>query len=1559
MEQEAGLGPGPHSASGRPGPGMAPAGSPADQSVLADFRAALLASAPPGELDGLDETAFASLAAAAFRTFQRRAPGTAAVHVGAGEGDAGQRRMLVVLVTDDMPFLVDSATGAVTAAGLEIHRLLHPVLAVSRDPAGMVTGIGGAALRESVIVMEVERAPARLRGELQATLESAYADVRAAVSDWQPMLAALRASARALNEYPPPVAPHVLSETIAFLDWIAADNFTFLAADAPEGKLGILRRRPLALPDVSALGPDRPVIVSKSVETATVHRLAPLDVLTVRRYDPEGRATGAARFAGLFTSSALSESPRRVPLVRRKVAEVTERLGYDPRGHAGKALAHVIETFPREELFQIDSDRLQVMAEGLLSLLDRPRPRLFARVDEATGQASVIVYVPRDLYAAELRQEVAAMLAEVLGGRVARYEVELRAEGLARVHYVLEAVRHPADEARLNAELARLTRGWHEALEAALAEVAGPVRAARLVLTHGKAFSLAYRSAFSPAEAARDILHLTELSTPEDRRVALFRRAGDPETSVRLKIYRLGEIIALSDAVPTLENFGFRVIEEAPFGLAGGRIGWIHDFRLELPAPPGDFAAFVARVEPALVAVLSGAQENDLFNALIPTVGLSAREANWLRAIFRYLRQTGASYGVQTAVDALKRNAAATRALIRLFRARLDPEADEAEAEAAAAGFEAALDAIGGIDDDRILRLFGGVVRAVLRTNAFAPAGLEALAFKLDSALVPGLPKPVPWREIWVHARRVEGIHLRGGPIARGGLRWSDRRDDFRTEVLGLVKAQMVKNAVIVPTGAKGGFYPKLLPDPSDRDAWLAEGAEAYRTFIRALLSVTDNIGPDGAVVPPEGVRRRDGDDPYLVVAADKGTATFSDLANAIAEERGFWLGDAFASGGSAGYDHKAMGITARGAWVCVERHFAELGIDVASDPVTVAGVGDMSGDVFGNGMLLSKAIRLVAAFDHRHIFLDPAPDPARAHAERLRLFRLPRSSWADYDPAALSPGGGVFPRTQKTIPLSPEVRALLAVEAEEMAPSELIAAILRAPVDLLWFGGIGTFVKAARESHAEVGDRANDAHRVNAEDVRARVIGEGANLAVTQRGRIAFAAAGGRINTDFIDNSAGVNTSDVEVNMKIALGAAERAGRLGRDERNALLRAMTGEVAALVLANNRAQTLALSVAEARGPAELSGQIRLMEVLEAGGLLDRLVETLPDAREVASRRLAGQGLTRPELSVLLAYAKIDLKAALVDSVVLADPLLEEELFGAFPEGMRARFAEEIRAHRLRREIIATRIANALVNEGGLTLAHGLAAELAAPLDRVAAAFLAARHLFDLPGLWAEIAGSGLPERQRLDLQVEAVAAARPLIADLMRRTGVDAPSRLIGRIGDGLRRIEARLDRLLRPEPRAQLERIRRRLLEAGVPHRLVGRIVTLHAMAGAVGVAALASDLGLEEAATAEAYTRLGEALLIDWARGAAAQLQPTDSWERLLASTVVRSFETVRLELIRRITPAGGDPLAAVETWLAAHEREAQALLAAMRQGRSSGPPTLAMLAHLAGLARHALAA
>jgi glutamate dehydrogenase len=893
--------------------------------------------------------------------------------------------------------------------------------------------------------------------------------------------------------------------------------------------------------------------------------------------------------------------------------------------------------------------------------------------------------------------------------------------------------------------------------------------------------------------------------------------------------------------------------------------------------------------------------------------------------------------------------------LIALFDARHDPAlaGDREAAEwAADHAIDRGLGNVAAIDEDRILRLFRGVVAATIRTNAYAESGREALAFKLDSGLVPGLPAPVPWREIWVYSPRVEGIHLRGGPVARGGLRWSDRRDDFRTEILGLMKAQVVKNAVIVPTGAKGGFYPKQLPPISDRDAWMKEGTESYRIFIRSLLSVTDNI-VEGKVVHPEKVTVRDGEDPYFVVAADKGTATFSDVANEIAVSRGFWLGDAFASGGSQGYDHKAMGITARGAWISVQRHFAEIGIDVQTQPIDVIGVGDMSGDVFGNGMLLSKAIRLVVAFDHRHIFFDPNPDPAASWEERNRLFNLPRSSWEDYDKALISAGGGVFPRSQKLIPLSAEVRMLLGVDAEEMDPATLINAILKAPGDLIWFGGIGTYIKAKSESNAEVGDPGNDAIRVNAAELRVRALGEGANLAITQAGRIEFAQAGGRINTDFIDNSAGVDCSDNEVNIKIPLNLEMAEGRLSFEDRNQLLAEMTDDVAAIVLEDNRLQTLALSIAERGGAAALPQLVRVAEILEESGRLNRAVEGLGTNEELLRRAHENQGLTRPELAVLLSMSKLALQAALEAGKITEDPTLTPLLCGAFPERMRERHGDAILNHRLRREIIATKIANRFVNRLGIIAPFSLTEEEGTSLGQAAAAFVAAERLFDMETLWSELDKADVAEQVRLELFQQASRGLQLHIADLLRATSLTTKiEEMVTTVRPGLERLNAAVHDLLRDEAQTHGAAQRARLVGLGAPEHIVDRIVRLYELDGAIGIATLGQRLGVDVIVLTRAYTKLGEALGLDWAQAEANRFAARDQWERLLTAGLARDFEQLRLEFLER--RRSEDPKETVDRWVAAQGPRIDQFKRTVDRARTSPVTTAPMLAQIATQAR-----
>ncbi|MCA3255555.1 MAG: NAD-glutamate dehydrogenase [Alphaproteobacteria bacterium] len=1542
-----------------------------------DLAAALFGAALPGELEGLTPDDAARIVEFVRDAAGTRAAGEPVVRLVPLEGAPGKRRMALAIVNDDMPFLVDSVSGALTAAGLRIDRLLHPVVRVARDAKGELKGVGEGSA-ESMIYVELERAPAKARTELVEALERVLADVRIAVADWPQMLGKLRAAATGLKRTAG--SREGVFEAADFLDWLADDHFTLLGyhgyafsggdalTPASEGGLGLLRADlPIwqtsaggAVPPAvrAALLSAEPMIVTKAGMISTVHRRANFDLIEVKRFAGDGTVTGVDRFIGLFTSNALGAAPADIPVLRRKVAAVTATLGFDPKGHAGKALAHVLDTLPKDELLQLDAPALARMALGLLSLLDRPRPKLFVRPDPFGRFVSVLVFAPRDDYSAAVREGAGRMLAAALDAALVRYEVELRAEGLARVHYILSTPKGaPAqiDEAALDARLDDLVRGWGDRLEAALAEASNATRAARLTIGRRDAFSASYQAQFTPEQGAEDVLRLAALDSDADRDVLFWRKPADAAHQLRLKIYRQGQIIALSDAVPVLEAFGFRVIEEFPFDLDGGRLGWVHDFLLETAdRSAADLEGVRSRVEPALRAVLQGAQENDAFNALVLSAGLDARAVGWLRAWFRYLRQTGVSYGIATVVDALRRYPAIAGDLVALFVARFDPAGGE-DVQAVRQRLDAALAAVVAIDDDRILRLYRSLIEATLRTNAFAPSGQEALAFKLESARVPNLPPPVPYREIWVYSPRVEGIHLRGGRIARGGLRWSDRRDDFRTEILGLVKAQMVKNAVIVPTGAKGGFYPKQLPPAADREAWLAEGTESYRIFIRALLSVTDNLAPDGSVVPPQAVVRHDDDDPYLVVAADKGTATFSDVANAISEAHGFWLGDAFASGGRYGYDHKAMGITAKGAWISVQRHFREMGVDVQADPVRAFGVGDMSGDVFGNGLLLSTSVLLVAAFDHRHIFLDPAPDAAKSYAERQRMFALPRSSWADYDAKLISKGGGVFPRDQKSIPLSPEVRAMLGVADEAMAPADLMRAILKMQADLCWFGGIGTYVKAAAESNADVGDRANDALRVNAEELRVKVIGEGANLGCTQAGRIAFARTGGRINTDFIDNSAGVDCSDNEVNIKIALSPQVAGGALGIEARNELLVQMTDDVATLVLRDNIMQTQAISVAEAAGPAALPSFQRVIQTLEAAGRLDRAVEGLPGDDLLAQRQQAGRSLERPELAVLLSYAKMALKDALVSSPVVDDPVLAADLHAAFPAALVARFPDAIDSHRLRREIVATKLANQIVNRGGIALAFELAEEAGTSLAHVGAAFVAARELFDLRTLWRGIDASDAPARVQIALHAHATDGLRTQMGDLLRNSdATDSPSVLIARLKPGVERIVAQLDALLAPEPRAQVERFAASLRDAGAPEAIAQALVRLEALDGAVGVAGLAADLGASERAVTDAYALLGERLGLDWAKGAAARLSPADPWERLLVAGLARDFEALRLDLIRKL---GGDPLTAAKGWLDAHPDRAQRLAGAVARMRTGGTVTAAMLAHLGSQARVAL--
>jgi glutamate dehydrogenase len=1536
----------------------------AHQRLVDSLGHALCTKALPGELDGFADAEVREAAEFILACANRRPSCLPLVRVESLGGQAGHRRMRIAVVNDDMPFLVDSISGAVTQFGVVTHRLLHPVLTVRRDEEGCLKAIGEGELRESIIYMEVDRVDARTRRELFSELHRVLSDVRCAVTDWEALQQQMQADAALVED----------AEGRALLEWFADGAMTLLGYEVERpgqpssNGLGLFRVP--SAPDEeggceSALeyfrsGGQVP-LVAKAERKSTVHRRVPLDLIAVPIREG-GEIVAIGVHAGLWTSQALGAPVEDVPLLRRHLAELEASLGFDPKGHSGKALRHAISSLPHDLLVNLDRGCIRHLVLTAMSIADRPRSTLLLVRSTLRGHLFSFVWLPRDELTTRRRVEIGEMIAKAAGGHLTSWSVALGDGDIALVRYtlVVDSRTPTPDTATLDRKLDEMVRGWEPSVEAALGALVGPARAVRLALAHAPHFPPAYRSRYPIEDAAQDIVRIDALDSPNKRSVRLYELPIDPQDQLRMKIYRSGGLVPLSDVVPVLENFGFHVLKETPTRLVTEPEGHIHEFALMTAgeAPRGPLLARAEVIEDVVASVLEGRSENDVFNQLIVTVGLKQRDVVLLRAWFRYLRQTGLSYSMTTVVDALRNAPDVTKCLIGLFNAMHEPgllARDEGIA-AASRHIDEHLANVAAIDEDRILRLFLGVVRATLRTNAFSPAGQEALAFKLESASVPGLPAPVPWREIWVYSPRVEGIHLRGGPVARGGLRWSDRRDDFRTEILGLMKAQLVKNAVIVPTGAKGGFYPKHLPPASNRDAWLAEGTESYRIFIRALLSVTDNI-VEGRVVHPEQVTIRDGEDPYFVVAADKGTATFSDVANAIALERGFWLGDAFASGGSNGYDHKAMGITARGAWVSVQRHFREIGVDVQTQPIRVAGVGDMSGDVFGNGMLLSKAIKLVAAFDHRHIFLDPDPDPAASWEERNRLFHLSRSSWADYNAELLSKGGGIFPRSQKLIPLSPEIRAMLDLQNEEVEPTALIRAILKSSVDLIWFGGIGTYIKASTQSHGEAGDPGNDPVRVDAAELRTKSIGEGANLAITQAGRIEFAAAGGRVNTDFIDNSAGVDCSDNEVNIKIPLNREMIEGRLSLDERNRFLASMSDEVAGIVLEDNRLQTLALSIAELGGPAALPPLVRAIELLEESGRLNRQVEGLDSNEELLRRGNENRGLTRPELAVLLSSAKMELQGAIERSAMADDPTMAGELAAAFPRPMQERFGAAIEQHRLRREIIATKVANRIVNRLGITAPFSLVEEEGSSFGQMAMAFVAAERLFGMKELWAALDTADIPEQVRLQLFNRASAGLQMQVADILRCT---SPSLLPGQIVDmlrpGLSKLDAALQDLLRPEPRADAAGARSKLDSIGAPPELVDRIVRLQELNGAIGLAMLGQRIGGDEIALTKAYTKLGEALGLDWAQNAANHFEAHDQWERLLTAGLARDFEELRLGFLDR--RGGADPRAEVDRWVQEQAPRIDQFRRTVERARTAPVTTAPMLAQIATQARVLLA-
>jgi len=1562
------------------------------------FARLFYANVPPDDILGDSPDNLFSAALALWNFGLTREPGAAKVRIYNPRLDEHGWRSphsVVEIVNDDMPFLVDSVTAELNRRELTVHLVIHPILKVMRDKTGKLTGSGEAKGQpESYMQIRfTEQTAPDVLADIRKGIEQVLDDVRASVRDWKAMRERMSALAKELDGAKLPVGAADAAEARDFLAWMADDHFTFLgyreydfsgedeAANLkvrPGSGLGILtddnvsvfagvRNNDRLPPEVRQdLRQPRLLVVMKSNRRSTVHRPNHMDTIGVARFDKAGRVVGERLFVGLFTSVAYNKSPRDIPLLRRKVERVLERAGFDPASHDGKALLHILDGYPRDELFQISDDELFDIALGILHLQERQRVALFVRRDRYERFVSCLIYVPRDRYSTELRLRIQDIVAKAFNGRVSAFYTQMTDSALSRLQLIVATTPGAipeVDTAALEAKLVEAGRSWSDHLQDALVDARGEEQGFATLRRYADAFPISYRERFNAHAAVFDIDRIEEAIRENHLTMNLYRPVEAAPNELRFKTYNAQQQVPLSDVLPTLEHMGLKVISEMPYQvrIAGlERPVWMHDFGLvTADGSEIDIGAVKENFHEAYGRIWAGDMEDDGFNRLVLLAGLTWREVIVLRAYCKYLRQAQAAFSQAYMEETLARNPVIAALLVRLFRVQFNP-AKQAQVEARSKqvreAIDHALDKVANLDEDRILRRFLNLIQASLRTNFFQK-GKEGrskpyLSIKLDSRAIEELPLPRPLVEIWVYSPRVEAVHLRGGKVARGGIRWSDRREDFRTEVLGLMKAQMVKNAVIVPVGSKGGFVVKRPPSTGGRDALGAEVVECYKTMMRGLLDITDNLSPKGVLPPPAAVRR-DGDDPYLVVAADKGTATFSDIANSVSAEYDFWLGDAFASGGSAGYDHKKMGITARGAWESVKRHFREIGRDVQSQDFTVVGVGDMSGDVFGNGMLQSPHIKLLGAFNHLHIFIDPDPDPAKSFAERKRLFDLPRSAWTDYDATLISKGGGVFDRKAKRIAVSPEMKQCFELAADSVTPAELMQAMLRSPIDLLWLGGIGTYVKAAHETHLDVGDRTNDALRVDGETLRCKVVGEGANLGFTQRGRIAYALKGGRLNTDAVDNSAGVDCSDHEVNIKILLNGALQAGDLTVKQRDKLLAEMTDEVGLLVLRDNYLQSQALTIAETQGWFRLDQQGRFMRGLERAGKLDRAIEFLPDDETLANRLAQRHGLTRPELAVLLAYAKMSLYDELLPSDLPDDPQLVDDLRRYFPSVLRERFPQQIAEHRLRREIIATVVTNSLVNRVGVTFIHVMKERTGLPASDIARAYAVTRGVFKLREIWAEIEALDTKVPARIQaVMVDATVRLAESGTIWFLRNG-KLPLDIAGNIKAyeaGIQSLAAELDQLMSENDRQTLVKRAAQFTAEKVPEALALRVAKLELMAPGLDIVRIAESSGAPIAQVARTYYAVGVRFHLNWLRGATAGVNLETHWDRLAVSAVVDDLNGHQRDLTLRMLNGranGASEQEAIEHWVGERGALVQRLEMLFADLRQLGGLDLAKLA------------
>jgi len=1521
---------------------------------------------------------------------------------------------IIEMLNDDMPFLVDTATLTFSEMKLGVHLIVHPVMRFKRDKQGKLTAIyqkkkvgpgkkQGKA--ESVMHFQVDRKtrPEDLE-KIGKRLKAALNDVRMAVSDWRSIEKQARDATSKMPDWAPGVDQNLMQESREFMKWLMDDHFIFLGVRdyvvekrnnryqlklVTGSGLGILREtdktvtsRPLSSLAVEVRKRQNtvPLIITKTNARSTIHRAGYLDYIGVLHINEKGRTIGERRFLGLFTSQAYRQNAMDTPLVRVRAQRVMDSVMLHQGSHAWKSMVHILESLPRDTLFQANSSELKEIAVGVLNLQERLRVRLFIRRERFGRFWTCLVYIPRERFNTENREAIQSILYRALKGERLDYEVSVSTSRLALLRVIIRPRQGEdikPDVPALEQKIVEAVRSWTDELTETLVKKHGEEQGLAYAARFRKAFPAAYKEDVSPWVAAFDVENAAAVDEGEDLRMSLYRPRRRHSSIIRFKLFQKHDPIPLSEVLPILENLGLHIVSERPYELhlPDDESLWIQDFDMTTGVERElDLELIRDLFQEAFKRAHSGDTDSDGFNRLVIASQMHWRQVKMLRAYCKYLLQTGIPFSQNYMAETLAKYPSIASLLVELFEASFDPARDnesdyrkelrarklarrfeallggdctgdkvlleyiqdlvaarkrdrETQVAAVSRAFKRSLESVSSLDEDRILHAYYEIIRVTLRTNYFQSDengdAKEYISFKLDSQAVPDLPLPRPYREIWVFSPRFEGIHLRGGKIARGGLRWSDRREDFRTEVLGLMKAQSVKNTMIVPVGAKGGFVVKRPPDQGGRDAFLREGISCYTNFINGLLDITDNLD-EIEVLPPQSVVRRDEDDPYLVVAADKGTATFSDIANGIADEHGFWLGDAFASGGSVGYDHKAMGITARGAWEGVKRHFREMGRDIQREPFTVVGIGDMSGDVFGNGMLLSRHTRLKAAFNHLHIFLDPDPDEKADIKERRRLFRKARSGWSDYKPDLISRGGGVYSRLDKTIPISAEVRQWLGIDDQQLTPNKLIRELLKAPVDLLWNGGIGTYVKASTESHAEVGDLANNSVRINGRDLRCKVISEGGNLGFTQLGRMEFAQAGGRVNTDFIDNSAGVDTSDHEVNIKILLNQVMRAGELDMQSRNTLLAGMTDEVANLVLRSNYLQTQALSMMEKFSGPRLGSKQHFIGVLEEEGLLDRDLEFLPDDEELTERRNRGEGMTRPELSVLLSYSKIRLYQQLLASDVPEDPYLSRELIRYFPQPLQDRYTDYMPEHRLKREIIATQVTNSLVNRMGASFTLRMFEDTGAEPAQVAKAYTIARGIFEARKFWSKI--EALDNKVDTDLQISALLKMWNLLRQatrwLLNLPGSDLEiQEMVDRLAPGLRTLKRSMQKALSADDLITLDSQIKPYVDGGFPKALATRTVLLDFVFPALDVVEIAARRGTDVELVAKVYSGLGNSMNLRWMMRQVESLEVLGQWHAQARTNLRDELFTQHNHLVERILQAAGDERDPVAAWIDAN--------------------------------------